>query len=296
MKAEFCFLNGHYGKTSEAKISALDRGFLFGEGLFETWRTYRGKSFALAQHLKRMATSARKLGIPFDPAEAWETRTLRLARMAGKMDCGGAVRLTVTRGPGPVSLVATGKARPTRLMLFRPLEADLGQARHSGVGVHLMDFGTGVNAELRQLKTLNYLPAVMGKTDAKRRGCFESLYRLADSTVLEGTTSNFFVVKNGRVMTTPVEAGILPGVTRALVIKLASRIAPVEQRRLVADDLLGADELFITSSTIEVTPVIRVDRRRIGTGQVGPLTRRLQHLYRRHVARSLGVKISELGD
>ena len=80
----------------------------------------------------------------------------------------------------------------------------LAEAREHGVGVHLMDFGSGVSASFRRLKTLNYLPAVVGKSEAKKRGCFESLYRLADSTVLEGTTSNFFVVKNGRLLTTPV--------------------------------------------------------------------------------------------
>lgn len=296
MKRSVCYLSGRYVDTDKATISALDRGFLFGEGLFETWRTYRGRPFALREHLARMAKSARRLSIPFDPGEGWEGRTLELARRNRMTDSGGAIRLTITAGAGEVNLVPTGVHRPTQLMLFRPLEPGLAAARENGVGVHLMDFGSGVSASFRRLKTLNYLPAVVGKVEARKRGCFESLYRLADSTVLEGTTSNYFVVKNGRLLTTPVGEGILPGVTRALVGKVAARVAPVVERRLGEQDLFGADEMFLTSSTIEVVPIVRVGRRRIGDGRPGALTRELQRRYRRHVARRLGLAPEELGD
>jgi branched-subunit amino acid aminotransferase/4-amino-4-deoxychorismate lyase len=296
VKPPVCFLNGRYVETSRASVPALDRGFLFGEGLFETWRTYKGRPFALREHLERMAKSARDLGIPFDPDEAWEGRTLKLARLNGMTGGGGAIRLTITAGPGALSLVPGPARRPTRLMLFRPLEPGLAAARAGGVGVHLLDFGSGVNATLRRLKTLNYLPAVIGKVEASRRGCFESLYRLADSTVLEGTTSNFFVVKNGSLSTTPVADGILPGVTRATVIKLAARMTRLRERRLTVDDLYAADEMFLTSSTIEVVPIVRVGRRRIANGKVGELTHELQQRYRRHVARRFGVRVDELGE
>jgi len=296
MKSPMCFLNGRYVESARATIPALDRGFLFGEGLFETWRTYKGRPFALREHLARMSRSARSLGIPFDPDEDWEGRTLKLARLNGMTGGGGAIRLTITGGPGPVTLVQGQLTRPTRLMLFRPLEPGLAAARTGGVGVHLLDFGAGVNPALRRLKTLNYLPAVIGKTEAARHACFESLYRLADSTVLEGTTSNFFVVKRGVVSTTPITDGILPGVTRATVIKLARRVAEVREHRLTVDDLHDADEMFLTSSTIEVVPIIRVGRRKVAGGNVGELTRELQQRYRRHVARRFGVAVDDLGE
>jgi len=296
MKRPICFLNGRYVTTSAAQIPALDRGFLFGEGLFETWRTYKGHPFALREHLARMNRSAKSLGIPFDPEAPWLARTERLARANGMTGGGGAIRLTITAGPGPVSLIPGRPARPTQLMLFRPLEAGLDQARNNGVSIHLMDFGVGVNAGLRQLKTLNYLPAVMGKVAAKKRGCFESLYRLEDGTILEGTTSNFFVVNNGRLATTPVVDGILPGVTRALTLGIASRVTTVEQRRIDESELYAADEIFITSSTIEIVPVIRIGRRRVGNGQPGELTRELQLRYRKLVARRLGVDVADLGE
>lgn len=295
MAKNHCFLNGRYLATAEARVSALDRGLLFGEGLFETWRTYRGRPFALREHLTRMSRSAKKLGIPFDPEEPWNTRSVRLARMCGLADSGGALRLTITRGSGKLSLVAPTTTHPTKLMVFRPLEPGLAGARKKGVAVHLADFGHGVFPAMRQTKSVNYLPAVLARSEAKRRGCFESLYRLSDKTVLEGTTSNFFVVKRGRLLTPPVTAGIIPGVTRALVLRLAGRVSEVVQRRITETDLTHADELFITSSTIEIVPVIRVDRRRVGDGGPGPLTVELQQRYRKLVARRLGLEPAELG-
>jgi D-amino acid aminotransferase len=294
MKTVF-YLNGRYVGEADARISALDRGFLFGEGLFETWPTYRGRSFGLREHLARLAKSARALGIPFDAGAPWETRTRKLARLNGFTQTQGAVRLTVTAGPGPVMLVpAPGPRRPTQLMLFRPLEAGIRQARADGMRVHLQPAGSGVHAGMRQLKTLNYLPAVIGKREAKRRGCFESLYELSDGTVLEGTTSNFFVVKNGRLITTPVDDGVLPGVTRAFVMRVAKRLSVVEQRRVTTDDLITADEMFLTSSTVEIAPIVGVDRRRIRDGRPGELTRELQERYRALIARRTGLSVEEL--
>lgn len=295
MSPAVCFLNGRFVELERAMVPAVDRGFLFGEALFETWKTYKGRPFALREHLARMARSAKLLGIPFDPREDWERRTLELAKRNGMLDCGGAVRLTISSGPGRVSLIPEKAKKPTRFMLFRPLEPGLDVARRAGVAVHLMDFGTGVNAQLRNLKTVNYVPAVMGKVAAREHGCFESLYRLADSTVLEGTTSNYFVVKRGKLYTTPVEVGILPGVTRAMTLALAERMLPVVERRITEKELVGADEVFITSSSIEVVPVVRAGGKRIAGGKPGEVTRELQRRYRAMVAHKLGMCVDELG-
>jgi branched-chain amino acid aminotransferase len=288
------YLNGRYVPEAEAKISALDRGFLFGEGLFETWPTYRGRPFGLREHLARMAKSARALGIPFDRSENWGARTEKLARLNQLTHTQGAVRLTVTAGAGPVNLVPSKSTKPTRLMLFRPLEPGLVEARTDGIRVHLQSAGSGVNAGMRQLKTLNYLPAVLGKVEAKKRGCFESLYRLSDRTVLEGTTSNFFVVKNGKLLTTGVGDGVLPGVTRAFVMAIANKITEVREQRITTEDLLSADELFLTSSTVEIAPIVGVDRRRIADGKPGEITREIQRRYRQMVARRTGLSVDQL--
>lgn len=221
---------------------------------------------------------------------------MRLAKRNGLAHRSGALRLTITRGPGPVTLIPGPPTKPTRLMLFRPLEAGLGRARREGIAVHLHAFGADVHAGMRQLKTVNYLPAVIARSEARRLGCFESLYQLEDGTILEGTTSNVFVVRRGRLLTTPVERGVLPGVTRALVIRLAARSTEVREKRLRRRDLEEADEMFLTSSTIEVLPIVRVDKRRVGDGRPGPITRQLQQAYRRMVARRLECGVEDLGD
>lgn len=300
MKA-VCYLNGKFMDVAKARISPLDRGFLFGEGLFETWRTYKGRAYGLPDHLARMAKSARHIGIPFDPEEPWEKRCNELTRRAGMLDQDGAVRMTITRGNGPVSLTVDKTVAPTTLMLFRPLEPTLGAAKSKGVAVHLVSVGTGVSERWRQVKSLNYLPAILARVEAKKHGCFEAVYYTEGSgkqpgTVLEGTTSNLFVVKRGVVRTAPISAGLLPGVTRRKTLRLARAVASVKEERFTIEDLLSADEVFLTASSIEVVPVVRVGRRKIADGRPGPITLAVQRRYREEVARKLGLSLAELGD
>ncbi|HYC54004.1 MAG TPA: aminotransferase class IV [Candidatus Binatia bacterium] len=288
MRESVCYLNGSFVAVSRARVSALDRGFLFGEGLFETWRTYRGRPYAVREHLARMARTASRIGIPFDAdTEAFEGRTEELARRNRMLDADGAVRLTITRGAGPVALVVKDTAQPTTLLLFRPLEPGLDEHQQRGVGIVLVDVGSGVSERSRQMKSLNYLPAVLARTEARRRGCFEAVYTIDNRVVLEGTTSNVFVVRRGVIKTTPVSSGLLPGVTRQKVIRLARRIGEVREEPVSVRELEAADEVFLTASTIEVIPVVRAGSHRVGDGRPGPITRALQAAYRRAVARAL---------
>ena len=301
MKA-VCYLNGRFVDVAKARISPLDRGFLFGEGLFETWRTYRGRPYGLPDHLARMAKSARHIGIPFDPDEPWEKRCNELTRRSGMLERDGAVRMTITRGHGPVSLVVDKTEEPTTLMLFRPLEPTLGVAKSKGVAVHLVSVGTGVSERWRQVKSLNYLPAILARIEARKHGCFEAVYHTEGSgkgrggTVLEGTTSNLFVVRRGVVRTAPISAGLLPGVTRRKTLRLARATAKVKEERFTVEDLLAADEVFLTASSIEVVPVVRIGRRKIADGRPGPITLEVQRRYREEVARKLGLSLEDLGD
>jgi branched-subunit amino acid aminotransferase/4-amino-4-deoxychorismate lyase len=290
-----CYLNGRYLNVRDAGISVLDRGFLFGEGLFEAWRTYRGRPFATREHLQRMARSATALGIPFDPDEPWEARARSLSRRNGYGGDAAILRLTITRGAGEGWLLPAGAKKPTRLMLLRPLEAGLDRVRSEGVGVHMIRPRVGGRPYLPNLKTLNYLPAVIGKAAARRHGCFEGVYQLDDGTILEGTTSNVFIVRKGRIQTTPILDGVLPGVTRALVLGLARRRGAVVEESFRVADMLAADEVFLTSTSIEVVPVVRVGKRKVGKGLPGPVTRELQAAYRELVARRLDLKPETLG-
>jgi len=296
MQSTTCYLNGRYLPLHEASVSATDRGLLFGEGLFESWRTYRGRPFAVKEHMARLALAARVLGIPFDPKEDWEGRSRALVRRNRAGEGGVVIRLTITRGGGPVSLVPREPGRPTRLLLLRALEGGMGRARAEGVAVHLFDCGGSVNPGLRAIKTINYVPAVLGKIAAAEHGCFESIYRLPDRSLLEGTTTNLFIVKDGTLRTAPIAAGVLPGVTRALVMKIAARVARVRETEITSDDLLHCDEAFLTASSIEIVPIIAIGKRRVAGSRPGSLTRELQRRYRLNVARRLGLRVDDLGD
>lgn len=282
-------LNDRLVPARRATISALDRGFVYGDGLFETVRTYRGRPFGLAQHLRRLARSARVFRIPFEGSPAhWEPRIRRVLRANDLLATDAAVRLTVSRGAGPFGIVPPPHVTPTVMMLATPVDPRLPQAQTRGVRICFFPFRL-VTATLPSHKTLHYLPAVLGKMIARRQNAWEAVYLGADDTVLEGTTSNVFAVVRGRLVTPPLH-GILPGVTRHVLTTLAKRAGiPLVERRLTRRALLAADEVLLTASTIEVLPVVRIERTRIGAGTPGPITRTLQAEYRRHVERTLGL-------
>ncbi len=280
-------LNDRLQPARRATISALDRGFLYGDGLFETVRTYRGRPFGLEQHLARLARSARAFRIPFErDAAYWRPRIARLLRANALADSDAAVRLTMSRGAGALGLLPPRTLRPTTLLVATPLDPRLPTAQRRGIGVCFFPYRL-VTATLPTHKTLHYLPAVLGKILAARAHAFESLYLSATDTVLEGTTSNVFVVRRGTVVTPPLR-GILPGVTRRFLESVVrhARI-PLREAPILRRELFAADEVFLTASTIEVLPVVRIERRRVGNGVPGPVTRRLQEAYAGLVAATL---------
>ncbi len=273
-------LNDRLVPAARATISALDRGFLYGDGLFETVRTYAGQPFGLEHHLARLARSARTFRIPFErDAGYWRPRVARLLRANGLARADAAVRLTVSRGAGPLGLRPPAGLVPTTLLVASALDPHLGAAQARGVTVTFFPYRL-VTATLPSHKTLHYLPAVLGKMLASRAGAWESLYVDTDDDVLEGTTSNVFIARRGTLVTPPLR-GILPGVTRRFLTAVARRASvPMREAPIPCAELLRADEVFLTASTIEVLPVVRVGRHRIGDGRPGPLTTRLQRKYR----------------
>ena len=280
----FILLNDRLLPAARATICAVDRGFLYGDGLFETVRTYRGRPFALDQHLRRLARSARVFRIPFNRAPAyWEPRAHRVLRANHLLDRDAAVRLTISRGAGPIGLLPPAGLRPTAVLLATPIDPRLAAAQAHGVAVCFFPFRL-VTATLPSHKTLHYLPAVLGKIIAEHKHCWEAVYLASNDTVLEGTTTNVFVVRAGALATPPLH-GILPGVTRTVLATIARRAhLPLSERPIARAELLAADEVFLTASTIEILPVVRVERARIGDGKPGPVTRALQARYRQYVA------------
>ena len=277
------WLNGRFVAAREARVSALDRGLLHGEGAYDTWRTYGGVPFAVAAHVRRLAAAARALALPAPTrAATWETRTRLLVARVALPDA--AVRLTITRGAAGDALLPERAARPTLLLTARPLPPDLARRQARGVTAILLPFPRDANPGWGGLKLIGHASAVVGRTTAARRGASEGLYVTADDEVTEATTANVFLVERNALVTPPLASGILPGVTRALVIALARRAGiPVREEPLSVARVRRARELVLTASTVEILPLVRLDRRAVGDGRPGELTRRLQAAYGRRV-------------
>jgi branched-subunit amino acid aminotransferase/4-amino-4-deoxychorismate lyase len=281
------WLNGRLVAARDARVSVLDRGLLHGDGVYDTWRTYGGAPFAVAAHVRRLAGAARALGLPSPgAARAWERRTRTVVGGSGLTDA--AVRLTITRGAAGDALLPETPARPTVLLTARPLPADLARRRERGIAAITLPFPRDADAAWGHLKLLGHASAVAGRRAAARRGAAEGLYVTASGEVTEATAANVFLVERGTLVTPPCTAGILPGVTRALVLRLAHRLGlRARQERVTVARVRRAAEVFLTGSTIELMPVVRLDGRRVGDGRPGATTRRLQTAYAAHVRTAL---------
>jgi branched-chain amino acid aminotransferase len=286
------FLNGRYVAASRASISVYDRGLLYGDGLFETLRAYQGRVFALEEHLERLAGSAAVLGLPVPPYD-WRELIADLLRRNALQRRDAWVRITLTRGAAEPVVLPPVPPRPTIIVMVKEIDPTLAAKQRSGVAVTLLPYSR--HGFIPEHKSLNYLPAVVGKVLAARHGAFDGLFVRSEHFITEGTTSSLFVVQGRSLWTTPI-GGILPGITRRRVLDLAAgaRLRTLE-RDLTTTDLLEADEAFLTSSISEIMPIVAVDQRRIGKGAPGPTTRKLQKLYAAAVKKELGVGSQESG-
>ena len=281
------WINGRLVPRHRASVSALDRGLLLGDGIFETVRVYGGRPFMLPEHLRRLRRSGRALGIGIAGDLAyWRQALERLCRVNGLAEA--AVRLTVTRGAGP-GLAPPARSRATALIHARPAERGLESGRARGVALGPLPLGRGPDF-LSEHKTLGYLPAVIGRRLAHQRRAYDGLYTTGRGFVTEATTANVFAVIHQRLRTPAT--GMLPGIARALVIDLARRIGHrVEEKPMRRHLLDKAEEVFLTSSTVEVLPVIRIDGTPVSRGRPGPVTLALQDAYRNRVRHALRGKV-----
>ncbi|HUB07804.1 MAG TPA: aminotransferase class IV [Myxococcales bacterium] len=276
--------DGRLLPPARARISVFDRGFLYGDSIYEVLRTYGGRPFELPAHLTRLGRSARLIGLRLPLRAAAFRRRIGAALHAAR-NRESYVRVIVTRGEGPIGLDPALAVRPHVLVIVRPLHAPPAEIYRRGVSVSVVD----VRRNLRQAidpaaKTGNYLNNVLALREARARGGYEALMLDARGRVAEGSTSNVFAVFGARVVTPPLD-GILAGVTRGLVLALAGRLGlEARERPLRPEDLRRADELFLTSTLRELVPIVRVDGRRVGAGTPGPTTLRLLETFRRRAS------------
>lgn len=277
-------VNGQVGSEEDRLLSPLDQGFLFGASVYETLRTYDGVPFLVARHLKRLRESASALGIDIDVSD--ETLTRRLQEtLEASANAESSVRIVVSAGVGAIDYRQGSTKTPTIVIVVRPLQSfpdSLYQEGATASFVSIMRAGRG-NLSPR-IKSSNLLNNLMALRQAHERGAYEALMLNPQGEVCEGSMSNVFVVTDATIATPPISAGILEGITRELVLSIAREGGfELEEKTVRPDELLGADEVFITASSRQVVPIVKVDNQLIADGRPGPVTRKLISLYQHKV-------------
>ena len=279
-------VNGRVSDQEHASISIFDHGFLFGEGIYETLRTYNGQPFLFDRHMRRLRTSASMiaLSIPLtDPQIDARFRETVTAAGLPTRDREAYIRILVTRGIGELTYDPAATPVPSIVVIVKPHVEPPADVFERGVRVALVPIVRNHPGTVNPLiKSNSLLNNALAMQEAIRRGGFEGIMRNYKGELAECTQSNLFIVKNGAALTPPVDAGLLPGITREYLFEVGAGAGiPVREQVLHDADLFGADEAFLTSTTREVVPIVQVDDRTIGSGTPGPVTLALLEGFRR---------------
>ncbi|MEK6531659.1 MAG: aminotransferase class IV [Deltaproteobacteria bacterium] len=284
-KKNFVYLNGSIAAEKRALISVFDRGFNYGDGVFETIKAINAKPIFLYEHLQRMKQGIKAMGIRqvllknlFQDIK--NNAIDRLVRQNNLGGCASAVRITVSRGTDPFGYMP-GDSTPATVITCRPIDAKLsGRLQEKGVeAVFLRD----LSPVLPGVKSLNFLPNILGKKQAGDKKAFEGLFVNRDNMVTEGTATNIFIVAKSTLYTAPaypvcpIHEGALNGVIRSKVILVARRLnIKVKEAFFCERDLINADEAFLTNSIIDVVPLVAIEKKPIKNGCPGEITKRIQ--------------------
>lgn len=279
------WLDGELVDESAAKISVFDHGLLYGDGVFEGIRFYNRRIFRLEEHIKRLFDSARAivLDLPWTQEEVCRF-TVETVAANGLDD--GYIRLVVTRGSGGLGLNPYLCERPSMFIIASTIS--LYPTEHYENGLSVITCATrrpAPAALMPQVKSLNYLNNVMAKIEAIQAGALEAVMLNEQGYIAECTGDNLFLIRDGVLYTPLVSDGALDGITRRVILELAAELeVPVVERSLTRYDVFVADEAFLTGTAAEVIPVVALDRRKIGTGQPGPVTKRFIEAFRKLAA------------
>ena len=283
------WVNGEFVPLEEARVSILDRGFLYGDGLFETLYGRGGKIFRLDEHLDRLSAGAESLKIPL-PVSKDKLQALAIETLCRNPLGEAIIKIQLTRGAGSPGLVFPKETQASLVIQARPHQKLPAEWLEQGVAACTANQAPPVIGLLdRQVKSCNYLLNILTQNQARETGFFEALYLDADNGLTEGTISNVFVVKDGCVRTPPVGKQVLNGITRRVILEICSaQSIECREERVSLDSALAADELFITNSGIGVLPVTRINYDVLATGSPGPVTRRLAEAYLKTVDGEVG--------
>jgi len=274
------YINGELLKKENAKISVYDHGLLYGDGVFEGIRAYRGKVFRGEAHVKRLYDSAKAIGLEIPLSQPEMIDAIYETLEANNLE-DAYIRVVVTRGTGTLGL-DPNKCQEPRIIIITDTIALYPKDFYQN-GLELITVPTVRNhhaALSPRIKSLNYLNNILAKIEALQSGVVEAIMLNKDGYVAECTGDNLFIFSEGKLQTPPPDAGILEGITRGVVMDLAREIdIPVEERQLTRFDLYVADECFLTGTAAEIVPVVRIDSRDIGDGEPGKLTQQLRSMF-----------------
>jgi len=270
------YIDGEYYPKSQAKISVYDHGLLYGDGVFEGIRAYNGVVFKLKEHIDRLYRSAHAimLQIPITKEEMINIvlETLRKNNLKDAY-----IRLVVTRGVGDLGLDPRKCSKPTIIVITDTIALHKSEAKEKGITAMLTWVKRDpVDATSHEIKSLNYLNSILAKIEANINGVDEAICLDKNGFVCEGVAENIFIVKNGRIYTPPSYTGALPGITAETVKELAKSLGyEVLEKNITPYELFTADEVFFTGTAAEIIPVREINKRQIGNGKPGPITKRL---------------------
>jgi branched-chain amino acid aminotransferase len=286
-KEQLIYLNGRFVEKSKAVVSVFDHGLLYGDGVFEGIRVYNGSVFRLVDHVDRLYDSAKSihLRIPLTKHEMTEAvlETLRRNRLRDAY-----IRLVVTRGAGDLGVDPSLCKAPTLFIIAEPMASALGPKEPKVVKLIMSSVRRdSVAATSHEIKSLNYLNSILAKVEASNAGADDAILLDPRGFVSEASVTNIFLVKDGKISTPSSAAGILHGITRARIISLCSDLGlPLQERDVTPFDLVTADEVFLAGTKSEILAVGAISGTKVGSGGVGPVTKRLYHEFGRIVQRA----------
>lgn len=285
------YMNGKLVPEKDAKVSVFDHGLLYGDGVFEGIRSYNGRVFKLKEHIDRLYSSAKAIGMEIPLTKDGMTRAVVRTCKANKT-MNGYIRLVVTRGTGTLGLNPYLCNRPQIIIIAASIQ--LYPKKLYKEGLRIITAGTLRNhpeSVCPSIKSLNYLNNILAKIEAINAGCIEAIMLNTQGYVAEATGDNVFLVKGNKLRTPPPQAGALQGITRDVVMEIGAEMGlDVGETMLNRYDLYTADEVFLTGTAAEVIPVVNIDKREINDGKPGPVTRALEAAFRK-VAMSTGEPI-----
>lgn len=286
------YLNDRFVSREEAKISVFDHGFLYGDGVYETIRSYGERIFMRDQHLARLYRSAEAIGLDIPiTRSAWPDllHGAMVRNAVGTRQRDAYIRITISRGVGDIGLDPALCPTPTVVIMAKPLVPPPPELYETGVALIIARTRRNLPSALSpHIKATNFLNNILAKREAIAAGAFDSLLLNWEGLVAECTVSNIFFVADGCLKTPSTECGILDGITRDIVLQLARESnLPVEEGRFRAEEVTGAAECFLTNTSMEIMPVVSIDGAPIGTGKPGPLTCELRSLFAKAYSRFL---------